>query len=41
MVWGKKVPVDGVQKYSALFIGFIGKCKFLLLQLALGTETFK
>lgn len=31
VVWGKIVPVDGVQKYSALFIGFIGQMQVLVI----------
>jgi len=31
MVWGKTVPVDDVQKYSALFIGFIGQMQVLVI----------
>lgn len=30
MVRGKKVPVDGVQKYSTLFIGFNGQMQVLV-----------
>ena len=38
MVWGKKVPVDGVQKYLALFIGCFGQMQVLVIATGFGYE---